>query len=241
MQDQFSRTRPLLGEAALEKLAKCRVAVFGVGGVGGYVCEALARSGVGAFDLVDDDQVALTNLNRQIIATHSTLGRDKVEVMAERMRDINPAVDVRPRRCFFLPENADEFPFDEYDYVVDAVDTVAAKLALIEKARAHGVPVISAMGAGNKLDPGRFRVSDISQTNTCPLARVMRRELHKRGIDHVKVVWSDEPPVQPMGEAEDAPAGHARRSTPGSTAFAPAVAGLMIAGEVVKDLTADDR
>ena len=241
MQDQFSRTRLLLGEAALEKLAKCRVAVFGVGGVGGYVCEALARSGVGAFDLVDDDQVALTNLNRQIIATHSTLGRDKVEVMAERMRDINPAVDVRPRRCFFLPENADEFPFDEYDYVVDAVDTVAAKLALIEKARAHGVPVISAMGAGNKLDPGRFRVSDISQTNTCPLARVMRRELHKRGIDHVKVVWSDEPPVQPMGEAEDAPAGHARRSTPGSTAFAPAVAGLMIAGEVVKDLTADDR
>ena len=241
MQDQFSRTRLLLGEAALEKLAKCRVAVFGVGGVGGYVCEALARSGVGAFDLVDDDQVALTNLNRQIIATHSTLGRDKVEVMAERMRDINPAVDVRPRRCFFLPENADEFPFDEYDYVVDAVDTVAAKLALIEKAREHGVPVISAMGAGNKLDPGRFRVSDISQTNTCPLARVMRRELHKRGIDHVKVVWSDEPPVQPMGEAEDAPAGHARRSTPGSTAFAPAVAGLMIAGEVVKDLTADDR
>ena len=241
MQDQFSRTRLLLGEAALEKLAKCRVAVFGVGGVGGYVCEALARSGVGAFDLVDDDQVALTNLNRQIIATHSTLGRDKVEVMAERMRDINPAVDVRPRRCFFLPENADEFPFDEYDYVVDAVDTVAAKLALIEKARGHGVPVISAMGAGNKLDPGRFRVSDISKTNTCPLARVMRRELHKRGIDHVKVVWSDEPPVQPMGEAEDAPAGHARRSTPGSTAFAPAVAGLMIAGVGVKDLTADDR
>lgn len=241
MQDQFSRTRLLLGEAALEKLAKCRVAVFGVGGVGGYVCEALVRSGVGAFDLVDDDQVALTNLNRQIIATHSTLGRDKVEVMAERMRDINPAVDVRPRRCFFLPENADGFPFDEYDYVVDAVDTVAAKLALIEKARGHGVPVISAMGAGNKLDPGRFRVSDISKTNTCPLARVMRRELHKRGIDHVKVVWSDEPPVQPMGEAEDAPAGHARRSTPGSTAFAPAVAGLMIAGEVVKDLTADDR
>ncbi len=241
MQDQFSRTRLLLGEAALEKLAKCRVAVFGVGGVGGYVCEALVRSGVGAFDLVDDDQVALTNLNRQIIATHSTLGRDKVEVMAERMRDINPAVDVRLRKCFFLPENADEFPFDEYDYVVDAVDTVAAKLALIEKAREHGVPVISAMGAGNKLDPGRFRVSDISQTNTCPLARVMRRELHKRGIDHVKVVWSDEPPVQPQGEAEDAPAGHARRSTPGSTAFAPAVAGLMIAGEVVKDLTADDR
>ncbi len=241
MQDQFSRTRLLLGEAALEKLAKCRVAVFGVGGVGGYVCEALVRSGVGAFDLVDDDQVALTNLNRQIIATHSTLGRDKVEVMTERMRDINPAVDVRPRRCFFLPENADEFPFDKYDYVVDAVDTVAAKLALIEKARDHGVPVISAMGAGNKLDPGRFRVSDISKTNTCPLARVMRRELHKRGIDHVKVVWSDEPPVQPMGEAEDAPAGHARRSTPGSTAFAPAVAGLMIAGEVVKDLTADDR
>ena len=241
MLNPFSRTELLLGAQAMERLSRCRVAVFGVGGVGGHACEALVRSGVGAFDLIDDDQVALTNLNRQIIATHSTLGRDKVEVMAERMRDINPAVDVRPRRCFFLPENADEFPFDEYDYVVDAVDTVAAKLALIEKARAHGVPVISAMGAGNKLDPGRFRVSDISGTNTCPLARVMRRELHKRGIDHVKVVWSDEPPVQPMGEAEDAPAGHARRSTPGSTAFAPAVAGLMIAGEVVKDLTADDR
>jgi tRNA A37 threonylcarbamoyladenosine dehydratase len=236
MQDQFSRTRLLLGEAALEKLAKCRVAVFGVGGVGGYVCEALVRSGVGAFDLVDDDQVALTNLNRQIIATHSTLGRDKVEVMAERMRDINPAVDVRPRRCFFLPENADGFPFDEYDYVVDAVDTVAAKLALIEKARAHGVPVISAMGAGNKLDPGRFRVSDISQTHTCPLARVMRRELRKRGIAHLKVAWSTEPPAPARGELSPEGAAHPRRSIPGSTAFVPPAMGLAIAAEVVREL-----
>ena len=228
----------LLGEAAMDALAECRVAVFGVGGVGGYVCEALARSGVGALDLIDDDEVSLTNLNRQIIALHSTLGCAKVEAMQKRVLDINPDACVRAHRCFFLPENADTFPFGEYDYVVDAVDTVAAKLALVEKAQAHGVPVISAMGAGNKLDPGRFHVSDITKTHTCPLARVMRRELKKRGIEHVKVVWSDEPPVSPV---EAAPEPTAKRSVPGSTAFAPAVAGLMIAAEVVRDLTAKAR
>ena len=226
----------LLGQPAMEALAKRRVAVFGIGGVGGYVCEALVRSGVGAFDLVDDDRVSLTNLNRQIIATHRTVGRYKVEVMRERMLEINPDADVRALRRFVLPENADEFPFDAYDYVVDAVDTVSAKLALIEKSRQHGVPVISAMGAGNKLDPGRFRVSDISQTHTCPLARVMRRELKKRGIDRLKVVWSDETPICPAEEASETAPG--RRAIPGSTAFVPAVAGLMIAGEVIRDLTA---
>ena len=236
-QEQFSRTRLLLGEEAMRALSESRVAVFGIGGVGGYVCEALVRSGVGAFDLIDDDDVALSNLNRQIIATLDTVGRPKVDVMRERMLAINPAAKVTAHRCFFLPENADTFDFSAWDYVVDAVDTVAAKLALVEKARAAGTPVISAMGAGNKLDPGRFRVADIQQTHTCPLARVMRRELKKRGIGHLKVVFSDEAPIQPLGplpEGEEC----ARRSTPGSTAFVPAVAGLMIAGEVVRDLTA---
>ena len=235
MDDQFSRTRLLLGDAALKALAASRVAVFGVGGVGGYVCEALARSGVGAFDLVDADEVALSNLNRQIIATRDTLGRPKVDVMRERMLSINPAADIRALCRFYLPESAAEFPFSEYDYIVDAVDTVAAKLSLAEQARDHGVPIISAMGAGNKLDPTRFRVSDISQTHTCPLARVMRRELRKRGIEHLKVVWSDEAPLSPAGEGEGPAPG--RRSVPGSTAWTPAVAGLVLAGEVVKDLT----
>ena len=240
--EQFSRTERLLGARAMAALAQARVAVFGIGGVGGHVCEALARSGVGALDLVDDDQVALSNLNRQIIATHQTLGRDKVEVMRERILDINPRAVVRARKCFFLPENADDFPFGEYDYVVDAVDTVAAKLALIMKARECGVPVISAMGAGNKLDPTRFRVSDVYETTVCPLARIMRRECRKRGIEHLKVVWSDEPPLTPIEAAEGvaAPADiHPRRAVPGSTAFVPAVAGLIIAGEVVRDLTKD--
>ncbi len=234
--DQFARTKLLLGEEAMEKLRRARVAVFGIGGVGGYVCEALVRSGIGAFDLVDSDTVSFTNLNRQIIATMETVGRSKTEVMAERMRAINPQVQVRVHNCFFLPENADDFPFEEYDYVVDAVDTVTAKLAIIERARRSGVPVISAMGAGNKLDPSRFRVSDISQTSICPLARVMRKELKKRGIEHLKVVWSDEPPRQPTAETtqEEAPPG--RRALPGSVAFVPAVCGLVIAGEVVKDI-----
>ncbi|MBR1560745.1 MAG: tRNA threonylcarbamoyladenosine dehydratase [Clostridia bacterium] len=251
MLDQFSRTQLLLGRAAMEKLKGCRVAVFGVGGVGGYVCEALVRSGVGAFDLVDDDRVCLTNLNRQIIATRKTVGRYKVEVMKERMLDIYPDADVRLHPCFFLPENADEFPFSEYDYVVDAVDTVSAKLALVEKADQYNVPIISAMGAGNKLDPGRFRVSDITETHTCPLARVMRREVRKRGIKHLKVVWSDEEPIRPIEDMSISCRAHCicppgakhkcteRRDIPGSTAFVPAVAGLMIAGEVIRDLTKD--
>ena len=237
MQEQFSRTRLLLGRDAMEALAKRRVAVFGVGGVGGYVCEALVRSGVGAFDLIDNDEVALSNLNRQIIATLDTVGQPKVEAMRRRMLSINPDVRVTAHRCFFLPENADAFDFAAYDYVVDAVDTVAAKLALAERATAAGTPIISAMGAGNKLDPGRFRVSDIQKTHTCPLARVMRRELKKRGIEHLKVVWSDEAPLQPVGPLPEGEAG-VKRSIPGSTAFVPSVAGLMIAGEVVRDLTA---
>ena len=249
MLNQFSRTQLLIGEAAINKLQKSRVAVFGVGGVGGYVCEALVRSGVGAFDLVDDDKVCLTNLNRQIIATRKTVGKYKADVMKERMLDINPDVDVRIHRCFFLPENADDFPFDEYDYVVDAVDTVTAKIELILRAKAHNVPIISAMGAGNKLDPGRFKIADIYQTSVCPLARVMRRELKKRHVKNLKVVYSDEQPIRPLEDMSIScrtgcicPPGAQhkcteRRDIPGSTAFVPAVAGLMIAGEIVKDLS----
>ena len=249
MLNQFSRTQLLIGEAAINKLQKSRVAVFGIGGVGGYVCEALVRSGVGAFDLVDDDKVCLTNLNRQIIATRKTVGKYKADVMKERMLDINPDVDVRIHRCFFLPENADDFPFDEYDYVVDAVDTVTAKIELILRAKAHNVPIISAMGAGNKLDPGRFKIADIYQTSVCPLARVMRRELKKRHVKNLKVVYSDEQPIRPLEDMSIScrtgcicPPGAqhkctARRDIPGSTAFVPAVAGLMIAGEIVKDLS----
>lgn len=249
MLNQFSRTQLLIGEAAINKLQKSRVAVFGIGGVGGYVCEALVRSGVGAFDLVDDDKVCLTNLNRQIIATRKTVGKYKVDVMKERMLDINPDVDVRVHRCFFLPENADDFPFDEYDYVVDAVDTVTAKIELILRAKAHNVPIISAMGAGNKLDPGRFKIADIYQTSVCPLARVMRRELKKRHVKNLKVVYSDEQPIIPLEDMSIScrtncicPPGAQhkcteRRDIPGSTAFVPAVAGLMIAGEIVKDLS----
>lgn len=249
MLNQFSRTQLLIGEAAINKLQKSRVAVFGIGGVGGYVCEALVRSGVGAFDLVDDDKVCLTNLNRQIIATKKTVGKYKADVMKERMLDINPDVDVRIHRCFFLPENADDFPFDEYDYVVDAVDTVTAKIELILRAKAHNVPIISAMGAGNKLDPGRFKIADIYQTSVCPLARVMRRELKKRHVKNLKVVYSDEQPIRPLEDMSIScrtgcicPPGAQhkcteRRDIPGSTAFVPAVAGLMIAGEIVKDLS----
>lgn len=249
MLNQFSRTQLLIGEATINKLQKSRVAVFGIGGVGGYVCEALVRSGVGAFDLVDDDKVCLTNLNRQIIATRKTVGKYKADVMKERMLDINPDVDVRIHRCFFLPENADDFPFDEYDYVVDAVDTVTAKIELILRAKAHNVPIISAMGAGNKLDPGRFKIADIYQTSVCPLARVMRRELKKRHVKNLKVVYSDEQPIRPLEDMSIScrtgcicPPGAQhkcteRRDIPGSTAFVPAVAGLMIAGEIVKDLS----
>ena len=227
--EQFERTQRLLGGEALEKLSAARVAVFGIGGVGGYVCEALVRSGVGSFDLVDKDKVSLSNLNRQIIALQETVGKYKTEVMRERMHSINPDVQVRIYNQFFLPENADQFPFSEYDYVVDAVDTVTAKIELIMRAQAAGVPVISAMGAGNKLDAGKMKVADIYDTSVCPLARVMRRELKKRGVKKLKVVYSDEPPIRPDDPGDDP-------SVPGSTSFVPAVCGLMIAGEVVKDL-----
>ena len=249
MLTQFSRTELLFGKEAMEKLAHSRVAVFGIGGVGGYACEALVRSGVGAFDLIDDDKVCLTNLNRQIIATRSTIGKYKTDVMMERMKDINPDVEVRVHKCFFLPENADAFPFRDYDYVVDAVDTVTAKISLVMKAREAGVPIISSMGAGNKLDASAFRVADIYKTKVCPLAKVMRRELKKRGVEKLKVVYSEEQPIRPLEDMSIScrtncicPPGAEhkcteRRDIPGSTAFVPSVAGLIIAGEVVKDLT----
>lgn len=239
MKEQFQRTAFLLGEDAIDKLNKARVAVFGVGGVGGYVCEALVRSGVGSFDLIDNDIVSITNLNRQIIATQSTIGKFKTEVMKERMLDINPDVKVNIHECFFLPENASNFPFVEYDYIIDAVDTVTAKIELIMIANKYNIPIISAMGAGNKLDPSRFQITDIYKTTMCPLAKVMRRELKKRGIKKLKVVYSDEKPITPNDSCDISPANESciKRSIPGSTAFVPAVAGLIIAGEVVKDLS----
>ena len=237
MLNQFSRTELLIGHDALEKLRNSRVAVFGIGGVGGYVCEALARSGVGHFDLVDSDTVSLTNINRQIIATRRTVGQYKVDAMRFRILDINPEAVVNTYRSFFLPENAKDFPFEKYDYVVDCVDTVTAKIALIMKAKEVGVKVISAMGAGNKLDPTRFKVADIYETNICPLARVMRRELKKRGIESLKVVYSDEIPKMPIDEKTNGETkGTTGRAVPGSTAFVPSVAGLIMAGEVIKDL-----
>ena len=248
MLTQFSRTELLLGKDSMEKLKNSRVAVFGIGGVGGYVCEALVRSGVGAFDLIDDDKVCLTNLNRQIIATRKTVGKYKTEVMRDRILEINPQADVRLHQCFFLPENSDEFPFEEYDYVVDAVDTVTAKIELVMKAQAMNVPIISSMGAGNKLDGSMFRVADIYKTKVCPLAKVMRRELKKRGVKKLKVVYSEEMPTRPIEDMAIScrsncicPPGAAhkctaRRDIPGSVAFVPSVAGLIIAGEVVKDL-----
>ena len=249
MLNQFSRTQLLLGVEAMEKLKGARVAVFGIGGVGGYVCEGLVRSGVGAFDLVDDDKVCLTNLNRQIIATRKTVGKYKVDVMRERMLEINPDCDVRVHKCFYLPETAAEFNFSDYDYVVDAVDTVTAKVTLVLEAQKAGVPIISCMGAGNKLDPSRFRVADIYKTQGCPLARVMRTALRKRGVKKLKVVYSDEIPTRPIEDMSISCRSHCicppgakhtcteRRDIPGSTAFVPSVAGLIIAGEVVKDLS----
>ncbi len=248
MLNQFSRTQLLLGQENMQKLAKSRVAVFGIGGVGGYVCEALVRSGVGAFDLIDDDKVCLTNLNRQIIATRKTVGQYKAEVMAARIKEINPDADVRIHKCFFLPENADGFPFAEYDYIVDAVDTVTAKLALVMKANELHIPIISSMGAGNKLDPTAFRVADIYKTKVCPLAKVMRIECRKRRIRKLKVVYSEEVPTRPIEDMSISCRTHCicppgaqhkcteRRDIPGSTAFVPPVVGLIIAGEVVKDL-----
>lgn len=246
MREELCRTEMLLGEEAMDRLARSRVAVFGVGGVGGYVCEALARSGVGALDLIDKDKVALSNINRQIIATHKTVGREKTDVMRERILEINPEALVRVYPCFFLPENADSFPFEEYDYVVDAVDTVTAKIELVLRAREKGVPIISSMGAGNKLDASAFRVADIYETRVCPLARVMRRELKKRHVEQLKVVYSEEEPIidhaadeagKCGGETAVSTAETLRRSIPGSVAFVPSVAGLIIAGEVVKDLS----
>ena len=234
MNEQFSRTRLLLGNAAMERLAGARVAVFGIGGVGGHAAEALVRSGIGEIDLIDSDTVSESNLNRQLIATHSTVGRYKVDVMEERIRDINPRAEVHKYPCFFLPDNAEQFPFGEYDYVVDAVDTVTAKIELVLKAQAEGVPVISSMGAGNKLDASAFQVADIYQTSVCPLARVMRRELKKRGVRQLKVVYSQELPLTPEYREQAPPAG--TRAVLGSVAFVPSVAGLIIAGEVVKDL-----
>lgn len=233
MDDMFSRTRMLLGDLAMDRLKAARVAVFGIGGVGGHAVEALVRSGIGALDLIDSDRVALSNLNRQIIATHNTLGMRKVEAARDRILSINPDCQVKTYPMFYLPETADQFDFTQYDYVVDAIDTVAGKVQLIEAAQAAQVPVISSMGAGNKLDPTAFRVADISKTSVCPLARVMRRELRKRGIQHVKVVYSTEPPLTPGPSDEET----RRRSTPGSTAFVPAVAGLILAGEVIKDIS----
>lgn len=231
--DQYSRTQLLLGEDAMEKLHNSRVAVFGIGGVGGYVCEALVRSGIGAFDLIDNDEVCLTNLNRQIIATRKTIGRYKTEVMKERMLEIDPEVRVITHECFFLPENADTFPFEEYDYVVDAVDTVTAKIELVMKCREKNVPIISSMGAGNKLEASAFKVADIYKTRVCPLAKVMRKELKKRGVERLKVVYSEEMPLSPKGETGEVTA---KRALPGSIAFVPSVAGLIIAGEIVKDI-----
>ncbi len=238
MKEEFSRLAMLVGAEAVESLKDKRVAIFGIGGVGGYVCEALVRCGIGAFDLVDSDDVATSNLNRQIIATHKSVGRPKVEVMKERMLDINPDVQVNAHRCFYLPENADEFDFTKYDYVVDCVDTVTAKLEIIMRAKECGVPVISAMGAGNKLDPSRFKVADIYDTKVCPLCRVMRRELKKRNISDLKVVYSDEEPMTPIAalNTEEADPESSRRSTPGSSAFTPSACGLVIASEVFKDL-----
>lgn len=248
MLNRFSRTELLIGHEGIEKLAGSRVAVFGIGGVGGYTVEALARSGVGTLDLIDDDRLCLTNINRQLYATKNTIGKYKVDVAEERIHEINPKAAVNTYKTFYLPENADTFDFSSYDYVVDAIDTVSGKIALIEQAQQAGVPIISSMGAGNKMDPTAFRVADIYETSVCPLAKVMRRELKKRGIKNLKVVYSKEKPLTPLPDTELScrencicPPGTqrtctVRRQIPGSNAFVPSVVGLIIAGEVVKDL-----
>ena len=253
MQDQYSRTQLLLGKEAMETLHHSRVAVFGIGGVGGYTVEALARSGVGTLDLIDDDKVCLTNLNRQIVATHKTVGQYKVDVAEQRIHEIDPNIKVTTYKTFFTPETQDQFDFTQYDYVVDAIDTVTGKKEIILRARAAGVPVISSMGAGNKVEASAFRVADIYQTKVCPLARVMRKICRQNGIDHLKVVYSEEMPIRPLEDMAIScrahcvcPPGTARKCTqrrdiPGSTPFAVAAAGMIIAGEVVKDLTAFDR
>jgi len=248
MLNQFSRTELLFGKEAMEKLEGSRVAVFGIGGVGGYAVEALARSGVGELDLIDDDKVCLTNINRQIIATRSTVGKYKVDVAEQRVKDINPNIKVNTYKCFYMPDTADQFDFTQYDYVIDAIDTVTGKLELIKRAEAVNVPIISSMGAGNKLDPTAFKVADIYSTSVCPLAKVMRRELRKLGIKKLKVVYSEEMPIRPIEDMAISCRQHcicppgtarkctARRDIPGSTAFVPSVVGLIVAGEVIKDL-----
>lgn len=237
------RTEMLLGQEALERLKSAHVAVFGIGGVGGYVAEALARSGVGKFDLIDNDTVALSNINRQIIALHSTVGQYKADVMKERILDINPKAEVTVHKCFFLPENSGEFDFTQYTYIVDAIDTVTAKLELIVQAQKAGVPIISSMGTGNKLDPTKLEVTDIYKTEVCPLARVMRAELKKRGIKKLKVVYSKEQPVKrPKKDEKQINAGNTERikDVPGSVAFVPSVAGLIIAGQVILDIKGEE-
>lgn len=231
--EQFTRTQRLLGSEAMDKLAGARVAVFGVGGVGGYAVEALARSGVGTLDLIDNDIVVESNLNRQIIALHSTLGEYKVDVAARRAKDINPDITVYTHKLFYTPETAGQLDFSRYDYIIDAIDTVTGKIDLVVKAKEHGIPVICSMGAGNKLDPGRFVVTDLAKTTMDPLARIMRKELKKREIRHVKVVYSTEKPMPVEKDGEE----DSRKVTPGSTAWVPAAAGLMLAGEVIRDLT----
>ena len=249
MLNQFSRTQLLYGKAAMDRLAACRIAIFGVGGVGGYVAEGLARTGIGALDLIDDDRICLTNINRQILATRKTVGKYKVDVAAERIADINPDCKVKTYKLFYLPETENQINMQEYDYVVDAIDTVTGKLAIIVNAKKANVPVISCMGAGNKTNPALFKAADIYQTSVCPLARVMRRECRNRGIDSLKVVYSEEKPVRPLADLSIScrtncvcPPGTERKCTvrrdiPGSTAFVPSVAGLIIAGEIVNDLT----
>ena len=253
MLNQFSRTELLIGKEALERLSKAHVAVFGIGGVGGYVVEALVRSGIGAYDLIDDDKVCLTNLNRQIIATRDTIGRYKVEVMRERILSINSDAEVTTHRCFYLPENAQDFDFSSYDYVVDAGDTVTAKLEIVMRAKESNIPVISCMGVGNKLNPTQLEIADIYKTSVGPLAKVMRRELRKRGVDKLKVLYSKEEPITPLDDSEDTCREHCvcppgttrkctqRRAIPGSISFVPSAAGLIIASEVVKDLAGINR
>ena len=249
MLNQFSRTQLLLGKEGMDKLANARVAVFGVGGVGGFTVEALARSGVGTIDLIDDDKVCLTNINRQIFALRSTIGKYKVDVAAERLRDINQKIQVNTYKTFYMPDTADQFDFTQYDYIVDAIDTITGKLEMVMQAHKAGTPIICSMGAGNKLDPTAFRVADIYQTSVDPLARVMRHELRKRGIKKLKVVYSEEPPMRPIEDMAIScrnhcvcPPGTARKCTerrdiPGSNAFVPSVVGLIVAGEVIKDLS----
>ena len=230
MKESMERTAYLIGADGVERLAGMHVALFGVGGVGGYVAEALGRAGIGALTLVDKDTVSVSNINRQIIATYDTVGQFKTEVMKKRLLSVNPELRIECRECFFLPDTADSFDFTKYDYVVDAVDTVTAKLELVKRARDAGVPIISCMGTGNKLDPGRFEIADITKTSVCPLAKVMRRELKKREISHLKVLYSKEEPIK-----------HEAGAVPGSISFVPPVAGLMIAGEVIKDLLREEN